>query len=203
MGQRSQIYIKWNVTDNNRKYEGFIARYYQWNYGERMLSRARGVIEHLEYYLKYPCVFGNIWDKEKLARIADTNFDMRDIAASSNICKEYEEYGQGCTFEDFVFYEQDNNDGQLFIDVTDEGIKYAFAMEWGNWEYKPIDPEQYMIDDECGGKDWRKPAKEREYLDYTEDNIKYITENATLMTSEEIDEFIADAKRIYRGGGAV
>ena len=201
MGQRSQIYIKWNVSDNNKKREGFIARYFQWNYGERMLSRARGIIEHLEYYRKYPFTFNNTWNKKKLAMIAQTNFDMRDIAATTDICKEYEEYGEGCAFEDFVFYAQDNNDGQLFIDVTDEGIKYALAMEWANG-YKAISPEEYMTDEACGN-DWRKAAKEQEYLDYTEDNIKYITENATLMTDEEIANFIADAERIYRSGGAV
>lgn len=44
MGQRSQIYIHFNVGDN----EGMVARYFQWNYGERMISRARSIMEFLD-----------------------------------------------------------------------------------------------------------------------------------------------------------
>lgn len=44
MGQRSQIYIRFN--DNRMESgKGLIALYYQWNYGERMVSRARQIIE--------------------------------------------------------------------------------------------------------------------------------------------------------------
>ena len=38
MGQRSQIYVRYT----NEKGEHFLtARYFGWNYGERMISRAR------------------------------------------------------------------------------------------------------------------------------------------------------------------
>lgn len=38
MGQRSQIFVRYQETDGTRK---LVARYYGWNYGERMISRAR------------------------------------------------------------------------------------------------------------------------------------------------------------------
>ena len=44
MGQRSQIYLRHNG-------DLVFANYYQWNYGERMVSRARwgiGYIKHSE-----------------------------------------------------------------------------------------------------------------------------------------------------------
>ena len=57
MGERSQIYIRYNVnymigslTENPEahNYKGLIARYFQWNYGERMVIRARYVIESIK-----------------------------------------------------------------------------------------------------------------------------------------------------------
>jgi hypothetical protein len=200
MGERSQIYIKWNVHANKENMVGAIARYFQWNYGERMISRARGIIETLEEYMKYKYMFSDKWYIEKLTRIAETNFDMRDIVWSSNIIDEYNEYGNEDNFADIVFYGQDNNDGQLFIDITDSGIKYALALEYGENGYKPISAEQYMkenMGDYSESGDWRVDAKERGYLDYTEDNIKYINENAELMTAEEIAQFIEGVRDIY------
>ena len=34
MGQRSQIFVRYQETDGTRK---LVARYYGWNYGERMI----------------------------------------------------------------------------------------------------------------------------------------------------------------------
>lgn len=203
MGQRSQIYIKWNVNSNNLGNQiGAIARYFQWNYGERMISRARAIIEALkDDYMVFPFLFDDTWNKKKLVRIAETNFDMRDIEPSIDIFEDYENYGDGCDFSGYVFYGQDNNDGQLFIDVTDSGIKYAFALEYSMESgYKPINAEQYMkenIGDYTESGDWRVSAKEYGYLDYTEGNIEYISKNAQLMTAEEIAKFIEDVQEMH------
>ena len=36
MGQRSQIYVRYNVNDESgQNYKGLIARYFGWNYGEK------------------------------------------------------------------------------------------------------------------------------------------------------------------------
>ena len=43
MGQRSQIYVRYNK-------KLVIANYYQWNYGEQMISRARYGIEYIRRY---------------------------------------------------------------------------------------------------------------------------------------------------------
>ena len=52
MGQRSQIYVAYDKGHRNEKGiverkdgQYLIARYYQWNYGSRMVSRAKGLIE--------------------------------------------------------------------------------------------------------------------------------------------------------------
>ena len=45
IGQRSQIYIRLKDRNNN-KY--LFAKYYGWNYGERMISRARYGIDYIK-----------------------------------------------------------------------------------------------------------------------------------------------------------
>ena len=196
MGQRSQIYIRYNVNYEQcsgvYNYKGLIARYFGWNYGERMVSRARYIIENIhDNYMKYKWTFGNSEYLEKLKWICNTNFDMKDIVFSSDIIKEVMEDFDGDT--DYLF-NQDNNDGQLFIDVTDDGIKYCF-MEFYN-EGEPMDSDQYMkwnCEHEAH-PNWHIPYEymDKETIDYTEKNIEEINKMATLMTTEEIKAFVED-----------
>lgn len=205
MGQRSQIYIRATKTDGEKV---LLARYYQWNYAERMISRARWTIEFLkdhtdDFYWKDPSFV------TKLARYVDVNFDMHDIVMSSDIIKEYEEWGEGESFANFVFLEQDNNDGKLLIDVDikAKAIKYAFLdcdisldnimdgnvyMRWEN---------RYANAEDGYSKNWRsifascwddtlKASEIEEMIKTCEDNINAISKNAVLMTCGEIENFI-------------
>lgn len=201
MGQRSQIYVR--ATLENGETE-LLARYYQWNFGERMISRARGGIEHIETCMD-DFSWNNAWEREKMARILDVNFDMRDIVMSSDIIKEHHEFGEGLSFREDVFEGQDNNDGKLFIDVDikNKTIKYAFL------DYKAsldniMDAEQYMKWDSVYGDDkngtWRDNLAKnatgdleegKEIVRICEDNIKAIGEMATLMTRKELENFLS------------
>lgn len=194
MGQRSQIYIRYNVEGK----KGLIARYYSWNYGERMISRARGIIEAIQNeYLKYSYMWESSERLNKLTRICDVNFDMRDIVISADIIKEVQkDYTDEIYKEkDFSYiFQQDNNDGQLLIDVVDEEIKYCFIPY--STEIKPMDGSQYMQWNACNGnkkKDWRNPTQYRdiETICYTMENIDFINKNATLMTKDEAFDFIS------------
>lgn len=196
MGQRSQIYIRYNVNYEQcsgvYNYKGLIARYFGWNYGERMVSRARYIIEYIhDNYMKYKWTFGNSECLEKLKWICNTNFDMKDIVFSSDIIKEVAEDMDG---DMEYLFNQDNNDGQLFIDITDAGIKYCF-MKYYN-EGEPMNGENYMKWN-CENKDrpdWHIPYEymNKKTISYTERNIKKIDKIATLMTPEEIKSFVED-----------
>ena len=50
MGQRSQIYVRFNKENGQ---SGLIANYYGWNFGERMISRARWGIECIKEHFEY------------------------------------------------------------------------------------------------------------------------------------------------------
>ena len=187
MGQRSQIYVRY--TDENNKHY-LIANYYQWNYGERMVSRARHSIEWIQSNLKYTWYFTS--EKTKLQRILDVNFDMKDIVISQNIIKEFYEYiksnpKEDATLNDYVFYWQDNNDGKLFVDIKGNEIKYCFlnqecdttkimsASKYMNWNVPGWRVSQYIDD------------KQKEFC---KNNLKEIPKLAKLMTKKEIEDFL-------------
>ena len=184
MGQRSQIYVRYN--SGNKK--GLIANYYGWNYGERMISRAKWGICHILEKLKNDRYYTDKTHVTKLSRIFDTNFDMHDIAISCDIIDERAREFPEENFNDYVFMMQDNNDGKLLIDIRSDGVKYAFLDRDANLD-NIMDGEAYMCwDDE---ENWRENQYlSEEAVKTCEDNIKYISENATLMTKEEVIEFI-------------
>jgi len=169
-----------------------IARYYGWNYGERMISRARYIMETIRGgFTQWKWFFGDKEKLEKLSRICDVNFDMKDILQSADILKEVvNDYDGDMEY----LFAQDNNNGQLFIDVTDDGIKYCF-MQYYN-EGEPMDAEQYMRWDSEDEEDpdWHIPNgyRNRKTISYTEKNIKAINKMAKLMTPEEIKAFVEE-----------
>ena len=184
MGQRSQIYIRYNISGK----KGLIARHYHWNYEERMISRARGIIEAIQ------SDYWNFGEENiiKLCRICDVNFDMRDIMLSVDIIDEVAEFYDG-NYKNI--FNQDNNDGQLLIDVTESGVKYCFIPRYDNIE--ALDGRHYLIWDTRHSyphyrwteEDTPKKMDEDTIL-YTLNNIAYIDSNATLMTKEEAEEFV-------------
>lgn len=183
MGQRSQIYVRFTDKEG-KKY--LYARYYQWNYGERMVSRAKHSLEWIKEMIQYPHVFTS--EQIRLIRILDTNFDMQDVVISSDIVQEWKDNFSEENFNNFVFKWQDNNDGKLFIDIdeNENTIKYAFTDQYKM--DRVMSAAQYM---QWNHKQWRNSkyiSKEQKAL--CEKNIRQIPRLAKLMTKEELDEFI-------------
>ena len=191
MGMRSQIYIRWHITDRKGIFhEGLIARYFGWNFGIRMVSRCKSILEEIQnVFLPYPYRFSDHDYIKKLERFCDVNFDMQDIQVSTDIINEVKEYLPENT--EFLF-RQDNNNGQLFIDVSDSGIKYGF-MKYFNSDMV-MDAEKYMEWDrsDSGLPNWHVPDKNvgTTEIIYTEKNIDEINEMASLMSLDEIHQFV-------------
>lgn len=178
MGQRSQIYIR--ILDENNSITLF-AKYFSWNYGERMISRARYGIEYIKESLKYINLDSV---KEQVNKIFDVNFDMKDILLSSDILEELrEEYWGDRKFNNrYIFLEQDNNDGKLFIDCNQKSgeIKFCFT----DYNLNILSPLEYLKWDMNGSLD----SLEEDNI--CENNIEYLNKNAKLMTNEELKDFI-------------
>lgn len=186
MGQRSQIYVRYT----NEKGEHFLtARYFNWNYGERMVSRARHTLEWIKDHVNY-ADYTFAYDTKKLVRIMEVNFDMHDSMITSDIVEEYFAYGNvHYTFEEYVFTHQDNNDGKLFIDIHPNGtIKYAFINSSCNLN-KPMGGLGYMS---WNHKDWRNSKYiSDEQKEKCSNNCKYLRNNFQLMTTKELKDFIS------------
>lgn len=174
MGQRSQIYIRYPAGEK----KGLIARYFSWNYGERMVSRASGIIKMAKRRASF-----DDEDIKKLTAVCDVNFDMEDIALSSDLIEEVAVFFGGVSNELFA---QDNNDGQLLVDIHNGVIKYAFIPYYDT--PTPLDGEGYLSYNL--GPDWRQ-VFDPEPLAYTEKNLNFIAESAVLMSEEEVQEFLS------------
>ena len=116
MGQRSQIYLKYPIGDNGKF--GLIANYYSWCYGERLISRAAWAIQFLSGMIYPEYSFITEEHVEKMRRYLDVNFDMHDIVLSSDLLKEYCEEEPDDSFISYVFFDQSNNDGRLFLNCV-------------------------------------------------------------------------------------
>ena len=182
MGQRSQIYVR---CSGNL----IVANYYQWNFAERMISRARWGIEEIDSVRQYgkSLRFDSAW-WEKLCRVFDVNFDMHDYQIHSDIIKEWEELFQNEPFNRFVFDEQDNNNGQLIVDISDNWeISYAFfSSDCTN--RTPMSAAEYMRSENSM---W----EQSKYIDEDgkkkcAENIEAISKMARLMTEQEVQDFL-------------
>ena len=191
MGQRSQIYVRWNLKDGKKV---FVPRYYSWNFGTRMVSRARGIINWLYARGTSEMNCLALGFEEKLRRIMDINFDYKDTALGVDLIKEWESYNSYEEFNDAVFYGQDNNDGQLFIDVivdyTKLKLKFKYAFLTFTTGAEPMTGDEYMqwnvARDESSWED--NPYIKKE-IAYTKRNIAWIKKHAKLMTEDEVKEF--------------
>lgn len=181
MGHRSAIYIR--IWDNYNTTPKLYAKYFNWNFGERMISRGRHGIEYIKANMKY---ISDSSKQEKINRIFDVNFDIKDIAITSDIIKEFlEQFTNYFEANEYIFECVANNNGKLFIDITKNGeIKYCFT----DYSLKILTPTQYMNWDRFGWKNSNLLSEDE--IEICKNNIKYINNNAKLMTKEELQEFI-------------
>ena len=182
MGQRSQIYVIWDNTDTGNK--EIVAQYFQWNYGEYMVSRAKQLIDYIAYNCKqkYDFVFNSVKFKEELKIMCQANFDIRSVVLSCDIIEEFKGFSSSCSFSDYIFKNQDNNDGKLFIFIDTKNYKIKYAFTDRNIT-KTFDAEKYMKWEEID----RDKFDDYELFQY---NNKTIKNNATLMSIDELNEII-------------
>lgn len=185
MGQRSQIYV---IYKDNQNRDCISATYFQWNYGERMISRARYLMGWLKgqnsfYVVDSYNLFSLSYVAYKIRYIASVNFDYKDVVIGQDLIEEWKAYKQGvpnANLNDYIF-NADNNDGCLFIDARiPNRLKYAFTT----YDYKDgvMGPEAYLKWD-------RTPQKIRD-TKFTKRNINWITHNAKLMKKKELEAIL-------------
>lgn len=190
MGQRSQIYVR---IENERGEKFLIAKYFQWNYGQYMLSRARYGIEYCINNMEYLSLDNTTL--EELSRFLEVNIDIKSLVLGANIIKEYNDWGERLRnkkeFKEYVFEQQDNNDGKLFIDVNQKNktIKYCLT----DYDLKIFKSGKEYLDWDC--EDWcnfESKYYDEEIEKRCRKNITEINKMAEVMTEEELKDFIND-----------
>ena len=184
MGQRSQIYVIYKDKQNR---DCISATYFQWNYGERMISRARYLMGWIKAQNN---LCSNLYSDylpfvaHKIRYIASVNFDYKDVTIGTDLIEEWKNYKTGgvlnTDLNDYIFH-ADNNDGCLFIDARiPKQLKYAFTTD----DYKDgvMGPESYLKWDDV-------PQKIRN-TKFTKRNINWITHNAKLMKKKELEAIL-------------
>ena len=195
MRPRSQIFVRFTNRHGKRE---LVARNYGWNYGDRMISRARYSIDWLRKnyrYFSFP--YSSRHHKKKIPRILDTNFDMVDVVISTDVLEEYltnndmrvKEYSEDRqpTLNEYLFEMQDNNDGKLLLDVVPDGtVKYTLL----DTDNKMLTPDEYMEWDK--NKDWKTPDEDRneDVIRQTIINIDAIKNNGVQMDENDVKEFL-------------
>lgn len=185
MGQRSQIYV---IYKDNQNRDCVSATYFQWNYGERMISRARYLMGWLKsrdsfYAIDSHNLFSLSYVAYKIRYIASVNFDYKDVVIGQDLIEEWKAYKQGvpnANLNDYIF-NADNNDGCLFIDARIPfNLRYAFTT----YDYKDgvMGPEAYLK--------WDGTPQKIRNTKFTKRNINWITHNAKLMKKKELEAIL-------------
>lgn len=175
MGERSNIFVriraKENTDDKKYKHEVFFGLYYQWCYGERMISRLRAAIDFAHSDLCWrPCISMSKEKIEKFKQVLRTNFDMRDIIDTTDLVPDaIDDLKQGYGTVDADIFDQAENHGFIYLDITiddpDEKsgenkptVKYAFVGNEGK-NFPVMDVVKFAdLDIGDGERKWYKPA---------------------------------------------
>lgn len=183
MGQRSQIYVIYKDSQNR---DCISATYFQWNYGERMISRARYLMAWIKRnsmgYTNYLAYMA-----DKIRYIASANFDYKDVVIGTDLVEEWKEIKKHypkTSLNDYIF-NANNNDGRLFIDVR---VPFHLCYAFTGYNYKDgvMGPEAYLK--------WDGMPQKIRGTKFTKRNINWITHNAKLMKKKELETIL---KTIY------
>ena len=150
MGERSNIFVriraKERSSDKNYKHETFFGLYYQWCYGERMISRLRSAINFVENNIggwrgEY------VVSKElisKFKRYLAINFDMQDIVEPLDLIPDaVDDVMQGYDTAKADIFDQAENHGFIYLDITLDDPEEKFGENKANIKYAFVDNEYH------------------------------------------------------------
>lgn len=157
MGERSNIFVriraKKRTTDKKYQMETFFGLYYQWCYGERMISRLRSAIDfvdsnisgwHGEYVVSKETT-------DKFKRYLAVNFDMKDILDPVDLIPDaVNDVMQGYANEKADIFNQAENHGFIYIDITLDDPDKKFGENNATIKYA-------FVENEYKGKDGKVP----------------------------------------------
>lgn len=191
MGQRSQIYVRYNKGEN------IVAYHLQWNWGMYMINRAYQLLQFIEKNVE-----------KEYSKFLSKNFDIANCGSQrddynilSNLiqinttigsyCKGHdlvaEEYDYNHLQNDYNFQlepeKQDNNDGILVIDIQE------------NEEGKPIIKYGFISGDDLYCEENLKIISAADYMEHYND-LEYMKEHCE--NENDMKEILEMQAEIYK-----
>lgn len=148
MGERSNIFVRIRAknrsSDKNYKMETFFGLYYQWCYGERMISRLRSAIDFVDSYISgwhgEHVVSNSLIDKFK--RYLAVNFDMKDVLDPVDLVPDLvNDVMLGYATEKADIFDQAENHGFIYLDITLDDPEKKFGENKAKIKYAFVDNE--------------------------------------------------------------
>lgn len=150
MGERSNIFVriraKERSSDKNYKHETFFGLYYQWCYGERMISRLRSAINYVENHIGG---WRGEWavSEERIRlfkKYLAINFDMQDIVEPLDLVPDaVDDVMQGYSTAKADIFDQAENHGFIYLDITLDDPEEKFGENKANIKYAFVDNEYH------------------------------------------------------------
>lgn len=148
MGERSSIFVrirsKNRSSNKNYKWETFFGLYYQWCYGERMISRLRSAIDFVDnhisgYHGEYVVSKDQI---ELFKRYLAINFDRHDILVTTDLVQLLTSNVMlGEATENADIFAQHENHGYIYIDISLDDPDKKFGENNAKINYAFVDNE--------------------------------------------------------------
>ncbi len=158
MGERSDFFVriraKEKTSDRFYKHQAFFGLYYQWCYGERMISRLRSAIDFVESDIsgRHGSYAITKEQMDRFKKYLAINFDMKDFVYPTDLIPyTVDDIINGYDTAKSDIFDQAENHGFIYLDITLDDpdqkfgdnkakIKYAFVeTEWHNKKH-PLPP---------------------------------------------------------------
>ena len=150
MGERSDFYVriraKEKTSDKFYKHQAFFGLYYQWCYGERMISRLRSAIDFVDSEISgrhggYAINEDNIKRFKKCLAI---NFDMKDFLDTTDLIPDtVDDIINGFDTAKSDIFDQAENHGFIYLDITLDDPDQKFGDNKAKIKYAFVDSEYH------------------------------------------------------------
>lgn len=150
MGERSDFFVrvraKEKTSDKFYKHQAFFGLYYQWCYGERMISRLRSAIDFVDSEIsgRHGGYAINEDHIKRFKKCLAINFDMKDFLDTTDLIPEtVDDIIQGFDTAKSDIFNQAENHGFIYLDITLDDPDQKFGDNKAKIKYAFVDSEYH------------------------------------------------------------
>ncbi len=150
MGERSNFFVriraKEKTSDKFYKHQAFFGLYYQWCYGERMISRLRSAIDFVDSEIsgRHGGYAINEDQIKRFKKCLAINFDMKDFLDTTDLIPEtVDDIIQGFDTAKSDIFDQAENHGFIYLDITLDDPDQKFGDNKAKIKYAFVDSEYH------------------------------------------------------------